>query len=300
MVKRVIITGATGFIGSALTKKLLDNDVVVYGVDINNDSFAQFSSYEKFKPVTASFADYDKLSELIKDYHIDAFFHFAWAGGLTTALNNYEVQIENIRGALLAAEEAKKIECRKFIFISSNYQFMELKTNKDINPSIYGIAKKTAQDMCRTLLENSSTHFIGAILGNTFGEGDYSNKAVNTFIRKMLNDEPLQLVSYDSLNDWMYIDETIAGLAYLADNNTDCIVYIGHKDISTFGYKICLLRELIGSSSQLNFGVYPENSFVNYDKVLNYCIEQKVLNSRPIKDYFCNAISWIKKIDKRQ
>ena len=54
--KKVIITGAGGFIGGALTKYLLEKGVTVYGVDISDEKFSAYSDHETFIPVVADFS----------------------------------------------------------------------------------------------------------------------------------------------------------------------------------------------------------------------------------------------------
>ena len=89
---KVVVTGATGFIGSALTNKLLKLGKTVYGVDISADKLSQFSSENNFHPIIAVFSSYQDLADKISDDGIDVFYHFAWQGVLGAAFNDYSLQ----------------------------------------------------------------------------------------------------------------------------------------------------------------------------------------------------------------
>lgn len=300
MSKVAIITGAAGFIGSSFVRKLINNNYVVYAVDVNSLVLEKRFGVpcDNLKFITANFSEYPRLHDILP-VNADVFVHFAWAGGLTSALSDYLIQLDNVKYACVAAEEAAKLNSKLFVFISSNYQFMELNNNSELNPSLYGIAKKTAQDMCQDILSNTSTKFIAAILGNTYGRGDYSNKSVNTFVRKMLMNCDLKLILGDEKNDWMYIDETVNGLTAVIENKImQDKVYIGHEDVSLFRDKLLQLKKILNSNSLLLFGEYPENSHVNYDKVKGICIEQSYLQSESFESYILKTKQWIEFIDK--
>ncbi len=78
--KKVIVTGATGFIGGAFTRKLLKQGVKVYGIDVSADKLKEMKKYGDFIPVVADFSIYNTLDKLISDRQFDLFIHLAWAG----------------------------------------------------------------------------------------------------------------------------------------------------------------------------------------------------------------------------
>ena len=298
----VIVTGAAGFIGSSFVQALLAKGYIVYAIDYEKTLLEnRFPSQSKnLIFIESNFDNYCYLHDFLPS-NADFFVHFAWAGGLTSALSNYAVQLKNVNAACLAAEEATKLKVKNFIFISSNYQFMELNCNPSVNPNMYGIAKQTAQKMCESICYSSGMHFTSAILGNTFGPGDYSKKAVNSFIRSLVANEDLNLVVGDKPNDWMYIDETVNGLIAIMEENLSNLraVYIGHKEISLFKDKLFEMKKILDSKSVLHFGAYPENSHVNYGRTTNICINQDYLKSKDFGSYILKTAEWIHQIDKR-
>ena len=168
--KKVIVTGAGGFIGGALTKLLLDRGVTVYGVDIRADKLNdRFGKYQNFIPVEADFSKYGQLHELIHD-DIDVFYHFAWQGyGKDT--QNFDVQIENVVGTEKACESAAKIGCKRFVFACSSYEYQKNDVNgKTGYCSVYGAAKTASKAFARTIAHRAGMMFSGAIFTNVFGD----------------------------------------------------------------------------------------------------------------------------------
>ena len=113
-IQKVVITGVTGFFGSALAKELLIRDVAVYGVGRNRTKLNELCKYGNFIPVESELSDYNKLPDLIKDPEIDVFYHMAWAGGFTTAIRDYSLQLKNAAWAGDALVAAKEIGAKKF------------------------------------------------------------------------------------------------------------------------------------------------------------------------------------------
>lgn len=262
--KTAIVTGAGGFIGGALTKELLKRGYRVYGIDIR--PIGGFEKYPNFLPICADLRT-DDLTEQISE-KADYVFHLALIGSMKSKdLYNTDLQIDNISAAVRFFKQIAPI-CGKYVFISSSYEYMRDKNNTRLPLCIYGIAKKAAADMCASIAYRDKIGFVKAVLTNTFGVGDRSDKAVNTIVRSMLENRPLKLVEGTNKNDWVYIDDTVNGLIAVAEKGIDFKdYYIGHRDITTFREKIIEMRDLLCPSMELNFGSMEENTYIDYSLI---------------------------------
>ena len=260
--KTAVVTGAGGFIGGALTKKLLENGIKVYGVDISEKIYNVFNEYKNFSPLKINLST-EKLSDKLHE-NIDVLFYLSWGGKLGGIdLFDYVLQLENVRTSVKTCEDSARF-CKLFIFAASSYECM-VKEHIAIPINIYGIAKKTAADMCASVAYRNNMDFNKAILTNTFGVGDRSDKAVNTIIKAMMYNRQLKLVDGKHKNDWVYIDDTVNGLISIADKGIHFKnYYIGHSDISTFKEKINCMKALLCPDRQLTFGEINEDTYVDY------------------------------------
>ena len=262
--KKVIITGAGGFIGGALTKKLLDKGITVYGADISGNMLEKFSKYENFVPVIADFSKYEDMHEMIKD-DIDVFYHFAWQGyGKDT--QNFDVQIKNVIAAEKACESAVKIGCKKFVFACSSYEYQMNETNGEIGYcSIYGAAKTASKSFVRTTAHRAGMKFCGVIFTNVFGVGDRSNRSTNSIIKQLLNGENLRSTKGDTIYDWSYIDDVVDGLYAVGECGNDGEeYYIGSNCLRPFKDIISDVRDILSPKSTIEFGAFEDNTYVDY------------------------------------
>jgi len=268
--KKVIVTGASGFIGGTLAKKLLSRGVKVYGVGQNQEKLNSLKQYGDFIPVTTCFEQYNSLHDLINDRDFDMFWHFAWQGTSagTDSYKDYSVQVKNIKAACDAAASAVKLNCARGCFVSSHYQFFRgIDENIHFNPVLYGNAKKSAADLFKCILYNNNVSCANIIFPNIIGVGDKRDTAVVFFIKRFLADEPINLVSGKYREDWIYIDTLIDGVISAAKTEKKYTDYfIGHRNITTFKEKLTAMKSLLNSKSELKFGSYPEKCYVDYDQ----------------------------------
>ena len=264
--KTAIVTGAGGFIGSALTERLFRAGYAVYGVDINETALRRLAGQPSFIPVCEDLENPEIASRLPQ--RADVVFHLALKGTMGAKdRGNADLQISNISSAVHFCR-AVIDQCEHFIFCSSSYEFLRDKKDKRVPRCFYGTAKHAAADMCANIAYGGGKKFNKVIFTNTFGVGDRSNKAVNTIILRMLHSEPLTLVEGNERNDWTYIDDTVEGLmAVLEKGKPFRTYYIGHREITTFREKIIAMRDVLCPEMELAFGTMSEDFCVNYDEI---------------------------------
>lgn len=267
--KNILITGAAGFIGSKLAYKYLVDGHEVYGIDINKDKL--LSIYKKFNNFHPIIVDGIKFNEINCDEIpcIDIGYHLAWAGKLGGSdLVDFSLQMSNINMTYNLVSFLLDIGIKKFVFCGSISHYKMIKNKMNVNSDIYGIAKMYAAKLSMELLAQKDIDGNIALLANTFGVGDYSDKAVNTLIRKINNKEPLNLIDGNILNDWVYIEDTLNGLIAIGENGKNYNeYYIGHRKIPTFKENLITLKEVMNSDIELNFGTYNDLTVADYSKV---------------------------------
>jgi nucleoside-diphosphate-sugar epimerase len=267
--KKVIITGATGFIGGALARRLLTNGVTVYGVGRNTEKLEALKEFGNFIPVAANFVDYGKLHDIIKERGFDMFYHLAWDGTSTSTYNDYNVQIVNIKAGCDAVSSAVFLQCSSSSS-SSSYQQGNVSIaagdKRDVfNPVIYGITKKCSAEMFKAIAYKHKIPCVNLIFPNTYGPGDKLNTAIVFFIKKLLSHESLNLISGIYPDDWMFAEDLVNGIVSASQSSKEYgNYYIGHRNITTFKDKLLEMKRILNSNSELHFGAYPENYYVDY------------------------------------
>lgn len=270
---QVVITGCTGFFGGALTRTLLNRGVKVYGVDLSEEKLGRFRAYDHFTPVIAEFGEYERLPEMIRDPDIDVFYHLAWAGGFTTAIRNYKLQMMNAAYAGDALTAARKMNAGKFVYANTYNQyeiinFLESETFEPRYTCIYSAGKTAASLICRTLAHNLGIEYNAGLIPMPYGENNYSKQLVNVVINSLNHGKAPKLVEGNNLYDLVYVQDIVDALTAIGEKGKDKKeYYVGHRKLKTFREWMIEIRDEIAPEVELKFGEYKDNQQIDYSKV---------------------------------
>ena len=300
MTNSFVITGASGFIGKAVTKKLLIDNNIVYAV-VRNPT--KLSDLRLFKNLTIIKSDLENIAQIIdsfKDVKIDFFIHLANSANYPDENQDYIAQLENAKYACDSLNVAIKIGAKKFVLVGSSYQYL-YNNNKYYNEfrkcSVYGSVRLAARNLCEVIAHNAGIQFNHVFLTNCFGEGDYSMRSTNAIIRKLLSNEIPLFVEGNNLHDWIYIDDFVRGLILVAELGRNFkSYYIGHRKLISFREIITNLGDVVAPNLKLDFGTNKDKAYIDYSRIdLDAAYEDLgfscVFN---FYDAIINTVSWIK------
>ena len=270
---KVVVTGATGFLGGALTNELLARGTTVYGVDISEEKLKMFSENDNFIPIKASFEEYGNLPQMIQDRKIDVFYHFAWEGGFTTAIRDYSLQMRNAGYAGDAVLAANKIGAKKFVYANTYNQyeiinFLESETFEPRYTCIYSAAKTAASLICRTLAFNLNMEYNAGLIPMPYGEKNYSKQLINVVIGCLNNNETPKLIEGNNLYDLVYVKDIADAFIVIGEKGVSKKeYYVGHRKLKTFREWMIEVRDIISPDVELKFGEYQDNQQIDYSRV---------------------------------
>ena len=153
--KKAVITGANGFLGSALCRELSAQGVAITAVVRSKDSdVSRIINLKNLQIVFADMSEMKNLDRIIRDRDADVFYHFAWEGSCGPLRGDYAVQLDNVKYTCDAAVSCKKIGCSRFVSASSIMAYeaaamMQTEQNPPL-PMLYSAAKLCAGYMART------------------------------------------------------------------------------------------------------------------------------------------------------
>lgn len=296
--KKVILSGAAGFIGQALAKKLLAEGVEVYGLCATPEKLGELRDHPGFHMIQAEFQEYEHLAQKIQERDFDVFFHLAWQG-YGKATNDYRVQLPNVKYTCDAAYAAIELQCKRFVFADSSHEHLKAPDAKGAvrECSIYGTAKKAARQMSQVILHNGGVEFVGVLFTNIFGVGDRSSRSTNVMLRKLMDGQDLDLIQGDSLYDWTYIDDCVGGvLAAARAGKNSTVYYVGSRQLRPFREIIMEVRDIVDPALDLHFGAYQDDSFIDYREIDTYALYRDTgyLPSSIFKESIEKTEEWLK------
>ncbi len=262
--KNVMITGATGVVGNALIKVLLENQIRTT-VIVRPDSRRK-ERIPRSPLVQIEEADLSELCQLEKRFdgeEYDTFFHLGWTGTIGNARNDMQIQLKNVQYTLDAVELAASVGCRTFVGVGSQAEYGRVngKLSKDtpVSPENgYGIAKLCAGQMSRILCQQKQMKHIWTRILSVYGPCDSESTMIMTTIRALLKQEVPMLTAGEQQWDYLYAMD--AGVAlYLVGKHgqagkTYCIGSGQTKKLETY---ITLLRDSIDPNLRVGIGEIP-------------------------------------------
>ena len=260
--KKVIVSGANGFVGGALTRELLEHGIEVIALDMegHTDNLPD-SSLVKFYPF--DLADAQKIEKLIPDKDIDIFFHFAWAGSAGPARADTALQLKNAQWTVDCLRVAKKLGCKRFVNAGS---IMETETIKAVFEAenrpglgyIYGSGKLVAHTMCKSVAADIGIDLVWAMITNAYGAGERSPRMVNTTIQKCIKGESPQFTAGTQNYDFVYIDDVARAFRMIGENGKPfCEYLIGSSQAKPLKEFLLEMKAAIAPELDFVFGDIP-------------------------------------------
>lgn len=260
--KKVIVSGANGFVGGALVKELIANNIEVVALDMEgHDDNLPKSDLVKFYPFDLTNAF--ELKDRMKENDIDTFYHFAWAGSAGAARADAALQLNNAKWTVDCLKLAKELGCERFVNAGS---IMELETiaaafkaeNKPGLGYIYGSGKLVAHTMCKSVAADIGIDLVWAMITNAYGVGERSPRMVNTTIQKCIRGEAPQFTAGTQNYDFVYIDDVARAFRLIGQKGKPfCEYLIGSSNAKPLKEFLLEMKEAIAPDLDFIFGDIP-------------------------------------------
>lgn len=260
--KRVIITGAAGFVGSAVVRELLNHHVEVYAIVRPGFSARTDSSRLAGLPVHLVECDLRNLSalpELMPERGFDAWYQFAWDGLRGDALTDYTTQIMNVKWTMDAVVAAAAINCKKWIGSGSVSQY-ELHTPegqvvKADKHKVYKTAKLACEYMGRSVAPENGIEFIWPIITNIYGVGESSPRLINSMIRNLQAGRHQALSEGNQMYDFIYISDAAKAFRLIGEKGLEGRIYtIAQGQVQPLKNFLSIVGDVVDPEAQLGFG----------------------------------------------
>ncbi len=228
--KTILVTGASGFIGSNLAKRLLQEDNVVIGLDNMNDYYdvnikeyrlSELIKYDNYTFVKGDLADKELIDSLFSKYHFDIVVNLAAQAGVRYSITNPDAYISsNIIGFYNILEACRHNPVEHLVYASSSSVYGSNKKvpystdDKVDNPvSLYAATKKSDELMAHAYSKLYNIPCTGLRFFTVYGPAGRPDMAYFGFTNKLVNNETIKIFNYGNCKrDFTYIDDIVEGV----------------------------------------------------------------------------------------
>jgi UDP-glucuronate 4-epimerase len=278
---RIFVSGASGFIGSAVCSKFASEGHQVLGIDSNTNYYspelkklrvAKFLSASGVEFRELDICDFDKLDQLISSYQPEVIINLAAQAGvrLSTADSSKYVD-SNLTGFSNILRSATLNSVPNFLYASSssvygnNSQVPYSEKERNLNPtSFYGATKLANEILAPALVRGSKTRTRGMRFFTVYGPWGRPDMAYFRMISNVLTGSAFTFFGDGSVQrDFTFIDDTVKSIYSLAlelttNNHTfSDIVNLGGGRPLSMNYLVNLIEETLGKN--VDYDVKQEN-----------------------------------------
>ena len=263
-INRVIVTGATGAVGSAVVRRALERGMeVLCIIHQGSTRMGNLPISDKLKITECNLSDYKYLTI---DGQYDAFIHMSWEKTFGASRDDAEVQTRNIQYTLDAVKLAHRCGCKVFVGAGSQAEYgvksVDLTPNLSVNPeSGYGIAKYAAGKLSAMLCKSLGLRQNWVRILSVYGPNDGENTLISYVIRELKAGRSPELTKCEQTWDYLYADDAGDAILAVAEKGKDGKAYpLGSGKGRKLSEYIEEIRNIINPSVDIQFGVkgyYP-------------------------------------------
>jgi len=268
--KKILVTGAAGFVGSEVSEMLLDDKYQVIGIDNLNDYYDvklklwrldNLKKYDNFVFYKNDIEDYNLLKEMFQLHHPDAVINLAARAGVRYSIENPFIYLStNAGGNLNLLELCKEFKILKYVLASTSslYAGQKMPFNEDLSVntpiSPYAASKKAAEAMAYTY------HYLYGIdvtilrYFTVYGPAGRPDMSIFRFIKWLTEGSTLEIFGDGSqIRDFTYIDDIARGTIMALKPLGYEIINLGNNHPEKLSTAIELIEKYIGRKANFEY-----------------------------------------------
>ena len=226
----ILITGSAGFIGYHVTKKILNKNIKVIGIDnidnyydinLKKNRIKDLKKYKKFFFYKLDLLNYKKLDNIVKNKKIKIIIHLAAQAGVRYSIKNPRIYFKsNLEGFFNILEISRHNNIKHLIYASTSSVYGDSKKfplseiNRTDQPlSFYAATKKSNEVMAHSYSYIYKLPCTGVRFFTVYGPFGRPDMALFKFTKNILNNHPIELYNNGNhFRDFTYVDDIVDGI----------------------------------------------------------------------------------------
>lgn len=259
--KKIIVTGANGFVGRWLSNELAQHGYYVYALDITKPD--DFVYEDNVKSIICDVTKIENMKTQFEKENITAIIHLAWIGSGGPKRADYKTQLLNVEIACNIAKFASEIGVKHLYAAGTiSEQIVDnIILQDNVSPNMmYAICKKTTRYMLDVYCRMIDLKFTWLQFSNIYGPYNYSGNLLSYALEKLANGEEPEFSAGTQPYDFIYIKDLVRAIRLLCD--IDCnkkIYFLGSGNSRELHEYLEELPIIYGNNSSVGIGKRPED-----------------------------------------
>lgn len=274
--KKVLVLGANGFLGSRLALALSDKGYEVVAFVDKRFSYQMLLNNQRINAVEFVLEHIEDLSSHPSLNGVDTLYHFAWAGVNAKVRNEEEVQVQNVMFGIKVMEFAARHDIKRVIVPGSAAEVScgdGVITGKEVSaPSdMYSASKVATRYVCQTYARLHNIDLIWTLITSIYGPGRNDNNLISYAIQTLLKGEKPSFTGLEQQWDYLYVEDLLEAMVLLGEKGIGGKVYpVGSGEHQQLHSYVEIIRNLINPKLPIGVGDLP---YKNPNKIDNQIMD---------------------------
>ena len=270
--KKLLVTGAAGFIGYHLSKSLLKDGFDVYGLDNINDYYDvnlkysrlnELKKFSNFNFYKLDISNYEDLSNVFKEINPNKVINLAAQAGVRYSIENpFAYMASNIVGFLNIIELCRHYSVEGLIYASSSSVYggnkkipFSVEDRVDDPISFYAASKRSNELIANTYSHLYGLHTTGLRFFTVYGPWGRPDMAMFIFADKISRGEKIEVYNNGNMKrDFTYIDDIVNGIRASIDKNYKCEIFnLGNNKSEELMHIVSSIENSLGKKALIDF-----------------------------------------------
>jgi nucleoside-diphosphate-sugar epimerase len=302
--KRVLVTGAAGFVGAVLARRLLGDGHEVHAVVRPSGDRWRLAGIEAdLRCHEIDLRDESAVAAVVNASRPELIYHLAAHGAYSSQTDVDAILHTNVLGtwSLLKALTPVDFELLVNTGSSSEYGFKDaaMREGDVLEPnSFYAVAKSSQTLLCQYVAKSRQRPIVTLRLFSAYGPYEEPSRMVPTLIRRCLEGQDLILTAPDTARDFVYIEDAVDAylrierLAALAGE----VLNIGSGVQTTLREVVALIMQVTGAQVPCHWSAMPARIWDTQTWVADCSKSQQMLGWRattPLADGLARTVAWM-------
>ena len=258
MNKKVLVTGASGFIGKQLVKDLISKNYEVVGINFQHEIGL---THKNLQVITLDLLDYKAVNDFFANNRFDNLIHLAWYGDAKCHAHN--INIEWVAASLNILKHFCETGGKKVLIAGSiseydfEYGYFKEDLTPLVNKSLYGKSKAALYNLAKAYCEQNNIDFKWARIFNLYGQYERPQRLMPYVITSMIKGEDVKVSTCEKFQDYLHVEDVSAAIIKLYESNISGAVNICSGEPVRLKTIVEKIKNLTNFQGNILYGAIP-------------------------------------------